>query len=318
MKVIVIGGKGHIGTYLCPMLIENNFEVICITRGKSVPYQENPLWLKVENIIMDREKEPNFEKKIADLEADYIIDLVNFKLESVKKMVSALKSCKNLKLYVYCSSIWAHGIAEIIPFKEDDMNKLPICEYGKSKFESEIYLKEEYEKNKFPSSIIQPGQISGPGWVIINPWGNLNLKVFQDIADGKEISLPNFGMETLHHVHAEDVAQMFLNCILYKDNSVGQIFNCVSENSITTYGYAKHLYKYFGKKEQIKFLGWKEWCDYEGDKEECNFSYLHLARSGAFSLDKSKTLIKFKPKHTNLDAIDSAIEDLIIKGKIKK
>jgi len=32
MKVIVIGGKGHIGTYLCPILIKYEFEVISITR----------------------------------------------------------------------------------------------------------------------------------------------------------------------------------------------------------------------------------------------------------------------------------------------
>ena len=25
MKAVVIGGKGHIGTYLCPMLVKNGF-----------------------------------------------------------------------------------------------------------------------------------------------------------------------------------------------------------------------------------------------------------------------------------------------------
>ncbi len=32
MKAIVIGGSGHIGTYLVPMLIENDYEVINFTR----------------------------------------------------------------------------------------------------------------------------------------------------------------------------------------------------------------------------------------------------------------------------------------------
>jgi nucleoside-diphosphate-sugar epimerase len=32
MRVVLIGGSGHIGTYLVPMLIERDYEVINITR----------------------------------------------------------------------------------------------------------------------------------------------------------------------------------------------------------------------------------------------------------------------------------------------
>ena len=34
MKAVVIGGKGHIGTYLCPMLVKNGFIEIVET-GKT-------------------------------------------------------------------------------------------------------------------------------------------------------------------------------------------------------------------------------------------------------------------------------------------
>ena len=56
-------------------------------------------------------------------------------------------------------------------------------------------LKEQYRKNGFPATIIMPGQISGPGWTIINPLGNTDFSVFQKIANGQEIYLPNLGME---------------------------------------------------------------------------------------------------------------------------
>lgn len=316
-KVIVIGGKGHIGTYLCPMLVSQNFLVTCITRGNSTPYTPNPLWSKVTDIKMDRETEPNFEEKIAQMDADYIIDLVNFKVSSVEKIANALKTSKNLKLYLYCSSIWAHGRAGLLPLNSEDKEKAPLCEYGKEKKLSEIFLQELYAKEKFPSVIIQPGQISGPGWKIINCWGNGSLRVFQDIADGKEIFLPNFGMETLHHVHGEDVAQMFVKCIINREKAVGQIFNVVSEQSITLYGYAQILFKYFKKEEKIGFKDWKEWCEYEGNEEECKSSYLHMARSGTYSLEKEKRLVDYKPIHTNVETIISAVEDYVKKGLIK-
>lgn len=88
---------------------------------------------------------------------------------------------------------WAHGMAETIPFDPDDWEKEPFDDYGKDKLASEMYLREQYRKNGFPATIVMPGQISGPGWTIINPWGNTSIRVFQEIADGKEIALPNFG-----------------------------------------------------------------------------------------------------------------------------
>ena len=38
MKIVVIGGTGHIGTYLIPRLIMAGHEVICISRKKREPY----------------------------------------------------------------------------------------------------------------------------------------------------------------------------------------------------------------------------------------------------------------------------------------
>ena len=60
-------------------------------------------------------------------------------------------------------------MAETLPFDPDDLCKEPLDDYGKDKFASEMYLKEQYRQNRFPATIIMPGEISGPGWPIINP-----------------------------------------------------------------------------------------------------------------------------------------------------
>ncbi len=38
MKAIVIGGCGHIGSFLVPMLVKAGYEVTAVSRGKSKPY----------------------------------------------------------------------------------------------------------------------------------------------------------------------------------------------------------------------------------------------------------------------------------------
>lgn len=38
MKAVVIGGCGHIGTYLVPRLVKAGYQVVSVTRGQSKPY----------------------------------------------------------------------------------------------------------------------------------------------------------------------------------------------------------------------------------------------------------------------------------------
>lgn len=315
MRVVVIGASGHIGTYLIPMLVDNGYETIAITRKMSKPYEDAPAWHKVNRVCLDRENDPDFISKLKEMEPDVIVDLVNFNINDTKKIVEEF-SKTGLSHYLYCSSCWAHGMAEEIPFNPDDLNKEPIDDYGKDKFASEMYLKEQYRKTGFPATIIMPGQISGPGWTIINPWGNTSLKVFQDIADGKEISLPNFGQEILHHVHGYDVAQLFFKAIIHRNQSLGESFDAEASTHITLYGYAKHLYEYFGHEPKITFLSWSEWCEYEGNKEECEHTYYHIVRSGVFRIEKAKRLLDYQPKYSCIETIDLAVKSYIDRGLI--
>ena len=44
MRVVIIGGSGHVGTYLVPRLIEAGHEVINISRAQREPYQTHGAW----------------------------------------------------------------------------------------------------------------------------------------------------------------------------------------------------------------------------------------------------------------------------------
>lgn len=316
MRAVVIGATGHIGTYLIPMLAENGFDTIAISRTESKPYEDHAAWLGVKRLLLDRQKNPDFIDILYDMSPDIIVDLVNFDMAETKKIAEKFRDTA-LRHYLYCSSCWAHGMAEWLPLDPNDGKKEPLDAYGKDKFASEMYLKKQYKENGFPATIIAPGQISGPGWTIINPWGNTSLRVIQDIADGKEIALPNFGQEILHHVHGYDVAQMFYQAITHRENALGKVFDAEAENCITLYGFAKHLYAFFGKEPKIKFLPWPEWCKYEGNPEECAHTYYHIVRSGTFHIENARQLLEYQPRYTNLETIDLAIQSYMDRGLIK-
>lgn len=316
MRIIVIGGSGHIGTYLVPMLVNAGHHVINITRGQRKPYIEDPSWHKVENVILDRDKESNFAEKVSSINPDIVVDLINFKLQDTIDIVTALKKT-NLTHYLFCSSIWSHGRATKLPLDPNDPNKQPIDDYGKNKFESEKYLKQQFKQNGFPVTVIMPGQICGPGWDIISPYGNINHLVFQKVASGETIFLPNLGMETLHHVHAEDVARMFYLSITHREAALGESFHAVTNEAITLFGYANLLYHFFNKEPKIEFVNWDEWkTKHAGGEKNAELSFLHFARSGFFSIENAEKKLEYKPKHTIEETIKICMKSYVERGLI--
>src|SRR5258708_20490221 len=55
MVIVVIGGTGHIGTYLIPRLVAARHQVILVSRGERKPYQAHAAWRSVRRIRIDRE-----------------------------------------------------------------------------------------------------------------------------------------------------------------------------------------------------------------------------------------------------------------------
>ena len=57
MHIVLIGGTGHVGTYLVPRLVEAGHRVTVMSRGRRKPYQDHPAWSRVKYELTDREAE---------------------------------------------------------------------------------------------------------------------------------------------------------------------------------------------------------------------------------------------------------------------
>ena len=44
MRTVIIGGTGHVGTYLVPYLVEAGHEVINLSRSQRQPYRPHGAW----------------------------------------------------------------------------------------------------------------------------------------------------------------------------------------------------------------------------------------------------------------------------------
>ncbi len=307
MRTVIIGGTGHIGTFLVPRLVEAGHEVVSVSRGDMKPYIKHSAWNKVEKIKIDREKaevEGTFGQQIFELKPDVVFDMICFTRESAQQLVEPLKG--NIQHYLVCGSIWEHGHSVVVPIKEEE-SRNPFGEYGINKAEIEDYLFDEYKKNAFPATVIQPGHIVGPRWIPLNPLGNFNPKIFSILAKGEELLMPTYGMETLHHVHVDDLAQIFFQAMINRDAAIGESFHAVSERAVSMRGYAETVASWFGKKANLKFMTGDEW---KADLTELDIrrSMDHILHSPNCSIEKAKRLLDYKPRYSSFQAVYEAVE----------
>ncbi len=315
MRVIVIGGSGHIGTYLVPMLVEQGHEVVNITRGERSPYQPHGAWTFVEHVQADRKAEDaegSFAKRVLELKPDVVIDLICYTEDSARQLVDALRG--SVHHLLQCGTIWIYGHSMVVPATEDQPRR-PFGDYGTNKAAIEAYLLQEARQRGFPATALHAGHIVGPGWVPINPAGNGNPEVFAMIGRGETLALPHFGMETLHHVHAADVAQAFVKAMTHWSSSVGESFHVVSPAALTLRGYAEAMYAWFGHEPNLTFLPWPEW-KASVTEAEAQTTWEHIYRSPNASIDKARRLIGYEPRYSSLEAVYESVSWLVEQGKI--
>src|SRR4029078_2471843 len=98
---------------------------------------------------------------LAALDAEVVMDLISYTLESTAKLVDALRG--RVRHFLHCGSIWVHGHSVQRPITEDAPRE-PFGDYGSRKAAIEKYLLEEARANQFPATVLHPGHLVGPGW----------------------------------------------------------------------------------------------------------------------------------------------------------
>ena len=294
MRVAVIGGSGHIGSFLLPRLVRAGHEVLNLSRGSARPYADDPAWAEVRPVLVDREAEDaagTFASRAADLGADAVVDLICFTPDSATRLVEGLRGRTGHLLH--CGSIWMHGPSTRVPLTEDDARH-PVGAYGVAKDAIARLLHEETAGGGLVTTSLHPGHISGPGWAPITPLGNLDAGVWERLARGEEVLVPGTGAELLHHVHADDVAAAFQLALEQRDAAAGQVFHATAARAMTTRGLLEVAAGWFGRDAVTRVVGWEEYRAVT-PAPFADQSWDHLWRSQYASPDKARRLLGFTP-----------------------
>ena len=304
-RVVVIGATGHVGTYLVPRLVRAGHEVTAISRGTREPYHPAAEWDAVTRLPADRDAldaAGTFGAFIAGMAPDVVIDMVCFTADSARQLVDALRPTR--PLLIHCGTIWVHGPALVVPVTEDEP-RTAYGEYGTGKAAIEALLHAETRSGGVPTVVLHPGHISGPGWPVITPAGNLDPAVWTALAAGQPLALPDHGLGVLHHVHADDVAQAFelaLGCA----DAIGSSFHVVAEQAMTLRGLATGVASWFGREPVLDYVDWPEFTRRVGDGH-AEATREHTFRGITASIARARQVLGYDPRYTTLQALHEAL-----------
>ncbi|TDE97191.1 NAD(P)-dependent oxidoreductase [Occultella glacieicola] len=310
MRIIVVGGSGHIGSYLVPRLVRAGHDLVSVSRGTQAPYTDSPEWRDVTQVVADRQQQDadgRFGATVLAQDPDVVVDLVSFTLASTTALVEALRGRAGHLLH--CGSIWRYGPSLKLPIREGEGTRA-IDEYGTQKEAIARYLQQETRAGGLVTTSVHPGHIVGPGWAPINPLGNLDPSVWAALSAGRTLRIPGSGAETLHHVHADDVAQVFELAVARRDAASGEDFHAVAPSALTVRGYAEIAAGWFGRSAHLEPVSWEQFRA-GTTPEHAQASWGHLHRSQYLSIEKAQQRLGYRPAYEPEAAILESVRVLV-------
>jgi len=318
MKILVVGGTGHIGSYLVPRLVMAGHQVRVVARHPQPQYTDARLcWQQVEWITADRraeEEEGTWKQRMEGIEADVVVDLICFTPEQNQLMCEAFKS--RIRHFLHCGTIWSYGPTEKAPYEERFPRK-PVTDYGIKKAQIEADLLDAYQTQGFPVTVIHPGHISGRKWLPIDPQGSRDgVGIYRRLARREKVQLPDLGLATLHHVHGDDVAQLFQRAIDRREQALGESFSAVGPHAMSLLGCCNSVASLFGQVPDLEFVPLPRMQEFVS-RESFQIIHDHVIHSPCSSIAKGQRLLGYQPRYTTEQIYVESIEYLFESGQLE-
>lgn len=316
MRAVVTGSSGHVGSYVVPALVQAGYEVVAVTRGQRQPYtrylQE---WNEVRTVSCDRlalEQDGGFGRFVMDFKPDVICDLICYNASQAEQIARACLD--RVAHYVFIGSIWVYEYNVTVPVAEGHPRNAT-SPYGRGKVEAEDFLQAFRAENGFPFTALDIGHVVGNGWFPLNPQGNFRKSVYEDIAAGRPILLPDRGTSTVHHVHGSDVGRMLVSCLENPDISLGQAYHVTADQAVTLRGFAESLYAKYGREPAIRYATLDAVLDTLTGVDRTK-TFEHVSHSPCVSIAKARKELGYAPRYTALEAVSGVLDYMAEAGEM--
>jgi UDP-glucose 4-epimerase len=254
-RVLLTGGLGQVGSYLCEALVAKGHIVTILDNvsSKFRPYPPEANFVKGDirdsglvNILMGQADiviHCAAQISVARSMEDPVFDANNNVMGTLILLNAARKA--NIMRFVYFSSAAVYGDPVHLPVDELHPQD-PMSPYGASKLSGEKYALMFHRAYGLPSTAIRPFNIYSPRQDPSNPYSGVISKFIDNVSHGKPPVIFGDGTATRDFVSVHDVVDLVM-LMLEKDAAVGKVFNCGTGNVTSIGELAEIIISLYGK-----------------------------------------------------------------------
>jgi len=295
MRVIVIGGTGHIGGFLVPKLVELGHEVLVATRGRK-PIPEGPTWAKVRTLKLPADGAPS---ALAEQRPEAVIDIVQ---KHATALYEALRgTCRH---FIWCGSLWMLGPPGIVPTPERRFGPA-LSESYQPRTDELAELQRRAHRDGVAFTAILPPNICGPGKVPLEMRGGRDVEVHKAHARGEPVTLFEGCNTLIGPCDAEDVAQGFWRALERRDQTAGELFNVGPAYALTASQMVGLFSEIHGVSIPIRWVSYQRFISEVMPEPGANNHFrFHMCPD----ISKARRKLLYEPAHTPEASMARAVE----------
>lgn len=307
MKVLVIGGTGHIGKFLTPMLVRDGHDVVVLTRGNTLP-GSNAEWDRVQRLQGTYARNGTaWAETVAAQRPEVVIDIIGADVKSLYRAVKP--NCQHI---LCCGSVWMLGTPHVVPTPETPQTPCPFDGY-RTRYAELQELQKLAAADGVAFTAILPPNICGPGKVPLETRGGRDIEVHKALARGGEVVLPFPGNNLIGPCDAEDIAHAFLLAVRNREQARGHFFNVGSAYALTAERFVATYGEIYGRKLPIRWVGYHEFVTDILPSPGANF---HFTANMCPSLAKIADRLGYSPRYTPEQTLARAVDWMRSRGMV--
>jgi nucleoside-diphosphate-sugar epimerase len=300
VKILIIGGTGHIGSFLVQQLIDEGHDVIVVSSGRSA--LNDVLRGKVESVALsygEMLKDESFQSLLVQKRIGAVVDILQ------SNSAGIYSACKQagVEQLVFCGSVWMFGRPKIVPTPETMQTPCPFEGY-ETRYKQMLDVLQLSAESDISVSAIMPPNICGPGKVPLDGMGGRSIEVHRAHQQGEEVCLPYPGTNLVGPCDADDVARGFVCALSNREASHGEIFNVGSSYALTSEQFIKTYADIYGVSIPIRYVEPSEYVRDVMPNLGVNFHFLeHMCPD----ISKISSRLGYKPSYTPQTTMERAV-----------
>lgn len=293
MRVFVIGGTGHIGAQLVPILVRQGHDVVIGARNKNNPFFDGASF-----IACDSTDVKCLEEIAKKEQFDVIVEFPG----TVKNVWEVFKD--SVSHIIACGSFWMYGKPKVVPTPEIAQER-SFFEVYALRYQQIMDMILDSEGHKSEFTAIMPPNICGPGKIPLDTCGGRSIEVHRANMRGETVYLPEGPEAFITPCDSYDLAMLFALAINNREKAAGQIFNGGTKYALTSTQFVQTMADIYNVDIPVAYVPWEE---YKTKYNPSEGGWWHFYAHMWPDISKAEQLLGYVPKYTPEDALRRAVE----------